>query len=198
MDRSSFLGGLQLRQAFEERLERGRLITRQYRERGLFGAGGIAGHRENERARAPCRDVLLAQQRIEHRERTGPIARHRQRERHPARGLGIGTNAQQHRIILLRLAVVAAQIIGQPAIERDVDRRDTQVGRVVEQLERRARLLLLDKRRTQPGLDPAVARGDLLGPDVEVDRGVGIADRECRRTRARQRLEVARIARQHA
>jgi hypothetical protein len=101
-----------------------------------------------------------------------------------------GLGDQSELVGRLRAATVPAQIISKPAILGDGRLRHAQRLGLPEIAQRRAAIAGLDGGRSEPGLHRAVGGGEFLGAGEEARRGVHIAHRQRRTTRARQRLDI--------
>src|SRR3546814_10228322 len=86
-----------------------------HRLRDLLRFVHVAVHRQDEGPIAPCRSVLLAQQRIEYRDRGVLLPRNAERERIAPRRLVALALIQRQPIVALRISLGADQIIREPA-----------------------------------------------------------------------------------
>ena len=123
----------------------------------------------------------------------GDVARNGEAQRQPApRFIGI---APQHgnTVVRLRLRLVAHQVEGEAAIDRDLD-----LGRAIllgagEVGERARRVAHRHRRRGHAGFGLPAARADFLGAAEEADRRLGVAGAERGPTGGHQRREVPGI-----
>jgi len=198
MDRRRLVARLQRRQPRQIGCERIHLIARHHQRRAGERVRRIARQREHERARAPCRHVLAAQQRIKRGERGQTVARDRLAQRQAPHRFVTRRRRQRQLIVGLRPPRVAAQVAREPAIGGDARHGHAQAYRVTEIAQRAARIAALQESLGKAGLDLAVARVACLRPRQETGRRVHLAHRQRGLARAQQSRHIVWLGRQHA
>ena len=202
VDGERLVGRGQRGQAGEERPQPLRHRAGHHLRRDRVGAGDVAGHRQDERARAPGGAVVAAGERLDLLERLQLLPRDAERQRVAAANLvptRIGAAGfQRDAIVALGALVLADQVVGEPAVPGETARVDPEADRLVEVAQRLAGPLLRDQDARHAGADAAVHRVDALGALEQRRRAGGIADLQGQLARGEQRIEVARVAREAA
>ncbi|KGB52451.1 hypothetical protein FG91_03569 [Sphingopyxis sp. LC81] len=154
-----------------------------------------AVHREDHRAQAPGAAVLRAQLRRQQRYRAIGIAADPERQRIAPRQFVVGRDRQRELVIALRRVLLSQQIAREAAVGEEQPLGRAHQLRFAEIVERARRIFHMDHRRTECGLDRAVARARLFGADKEAERGAIILQLDRRAAGIEQRGRVAVVRR---